>query len=268
MNEYPPSQQVPAQQRLPPQMVRVSTLHVVPVATYSILILTVCVYLLQVAGQYLVKTDSWTALGLFVTSLGDKSNTLIRAGQLWRLLTPVFLHDTSLPYGGLHLVFNMFLLHLYGRGLESRYGHVRFMLLYFLSAFAGNVFSFMLSPENTLGSSPAIYGLLAAEAVFLLQKRKVMRSQVSGSLLGLLVMAAINIYLGRTSVLIDNFAHIGGLLGGLVFAWFGGPRWKLEGTLPSLQMVDEREGHGAVAGVSMVLLIFLPLVAVGWLFPR
>lgn len=242
-------------------MVQVALPKVKPFATYSILVITVGFYLLQLAGEYLLGVD-------YVTALGLKVNFLIREGSLWRLLTPVFLHDSSLPYGLLHIGFNMYALFLFGRGLESRYGHGRFLLLYFLSGFAGNVFSFLLTPNNSLGASTAIFGLLAAEAVFLLQNRKMLGSRINRPLMNLLYMAGINLFLGFTSHGVDNFGHIGGLLGGLAFAWFGGPRWKVEGAFPSLRLVDEREGHGAVSGTAVVLLLFIPLAVLGWIFPR
>jgi len=112
--------------------------------------------------------------------LGEKVNDLIRAGQLWRLITPVFLHDSSLPYGLLHIGFNMYALFLYGRGLEGRFGHWRFTLLYFLSAYAGNVLSFLITPNPSLGASTAIFGLLAAEGIFILQNRKLLGNRPTG----------------------------------------------------------------------------------------
>jgi hypothetical protein len=63
---------------------------------------------------------------------------------------------------------------------------------------------------------------------------------------------------------IDNFGHLGGILGGILFTWFGGPRWKMEGFFPSIKLIDEREGHGAFAGTMAVLLFFIPLTALGW----
>ncbi len=259
MNEFPASSQVPEPPR--PQAVRVAVPGVKPIVTYSILVFTAGVYLLQQAGGFLIGLD-------VVTALGMKVNDLIRLGALWRLITPVFLHDTSLPYGLLHIGFNMYALHIFGRGLESRFGHGRFFLLYFLSAFAGNVFSFLFTPQPSLGASTAVFGLLAAEAVFLLQNRRVLGAQVNRPLGNLLTMAAVNLFIGFTGSGVDNFGHIGGLLGGLIFAWFGGPRWKMEGIYPSLRLVDEREGHGAVIGAAVVLLVFIPLAALGWFFPR
>lgn len=250
------SQPVSPQTPPPAPTVQVDLPRVKPYLTYTLLVVTVGAYLLQLAGSYLLGTD-------IVTLLGFKANVLIRAGQVWRLITPAFLHGSIL-----HIGFNMYALFIFGRGLESRYGHGRFLLLYLLSAFAGNVFSFLFTTANSLGASTAIFGLLGAEGVFLLQNRKMLGPRAGRSLMNLFYMAAINLAFGFTTTGVDNFGHIGGLLGGLVFAWFGGPRWKVEGMSPYYRLVDEREGHGAVAGTAIVALVFVPLAVLGWLFPR
>ena len=253
MNENPtPEQQYPQPQQ--PRTVQVAVPNVKPYVMYTILGLTVFIYLLQLAGQYLLKMD-------LVTTLGIKYNPLIRAGELWRLITPVFLHGSIL-----HIGFNMYALFLYGRGLESRFGHWRFTLLYFLSAYAGNVFSFLLTPNPSLGASTAIFGLLAAEGMFIFRNRQLLGSRANRALINLLYIAGVNLLIGFTTSGVDNFGHLGGILGGLIFTWFGGPRWKLEGFSTSLKLVDEREGHGALAGSVAVLLFFIPLTALGWIW--
>ncbi len=196
-----------------------------------------------------------------VTSLGVKVDSSIRAGEIWRLITPVFLHASIL-----HIAFNMYALFIFGRGIEARYGHTRFLLLYFLAGYAGNVMSFLLTVSPSLGASTAIFGLISAEAVFIFQNRKLLGNRVNRSLINLFYIAGINLLIGYTTPGVDNWGHIGGMLGGLLFAWFGGPRWKLEGFYPSVNVVDEREGHGAMAGTVAVLLFFIPLTALGWIW--
>jgi rhomboid protease GluP len=252
MNENPTPGQYPQPQQ--PRAVQIAMPNSKPYATYSLLGLTVIVYLLQLAGQYLLGQD-WLYL------LGAKYGPLIRAGQIWRLITPVFLHASIL-----HIAFNMYALFIYGRGIESRFGHVRFLLLYFLSGFAGNVLSFLLTPNPSLGASTAIFGLIAAEGVFLIQNRSLLGNRVNRSLMNLLYIAAINLLIGFTTTGVDNFGHLGGLLGGVLFTWFGGPRWKVEGLYSSPKLIDEREGHGAFAGTVAVLLFFVPLTVLGWIW--
>jgi rhomboid protease GluP len=250
MNEYPS----PVQQ--PPQPVKVDLNFVKPYATYTLLGVTILVYLLQLAGQYLLKAD-------VVTALGIKVNDYIRQGEIWRLITPVFLHGSIL-----HIGFNMYALFLYGRDLEARFGHGRFLLLYFLSAYAGNVLSFLLTANASLGASTAIFGLLAAEGMFVFQNRPVLGKRANRVLTSVLYIAAINLFIGFTTTGVDNFGHLGGMLGGLLFTWFGGPRWKLEGFYPAQRLVDGREGHGSFAGSMAVLLFFIPLTILGWIWPK
>jgi rhomboid protease GluP len=252
MNQPPnPGQEYPQTQQ--PQPVRVTVPVAKPYATYAIIAFTILVYLGQVLGQ-MSNYDILTAIGI-------KDDTLIRAGELWRLITPVFLHASIL-----HIGFNMYALFLYGRGIESRYGHGRFLLLYFLAGYAGNVMSYLLTANPSLGASTAIFGLIVAEGIFLFQNRALLGKQINRALWNLLFIAGINLMIGFTTPDVDNWGHIGGMLGGLLFAWFGGPRWKLEGFYPSVKVIDEREGHGALAGTVSVLLFFIPLTILGWIW--
>jgi len=254
-------------QTQPPQRVQIAVPTAKPYAMYAIMGITFLVYLLQLAGPYLLpSTLAVSLLNSYGTSdlmaiLGEKVNVLIRAGQLWRLITPVFLHASIL-----HIGFNMYALFLYGRGIEARFGHARFLLLYFLSAFAGNVLSFLLTPNPSIGASTAIFGLLAAEAVFILRNRNLFGAQANRALLNLFFVAAVNLVIGFSTAGVDNFGHLGGLIGGWLFSWFGGPRWQVEGAYPSLRLIDTREGHGAMAGTTAVLLFFVPLAALGWIW--
>ena len=253
MNDYPST---PDPQPSPVQQVQVSVPNVRPYVTYGLLVITILFYLLQLGGRYLLNLD-------IVTYLGIKVNDLIRQGEVWRLLSPVFLHGSIL-----HIGFNMYALYVYGRGLEARFGHVRFTLLYFLSALAGNVLSFVLTPNPSLGASTAVFGLIAAEGAFLMQNRQVFGNRVNRSLMNLLYVAGINLFIGFTTSGVDNFGHIGGILGGLIFTWFGGPRWKVEGISPYYHLVDERQGHGAITGTVLVLLLIIPIAIMGWIWPR
>ncbi|MBU4224463.1 MAG: rhomboid family intramembrane serine protease [Chloroflexi bacterium] len=252
MSQYPTPE--PYSQPPQPQVVRVNMPNVKPYATYTLIGLTVFIYLLQLLGQQL-DFD-------IVTSLGIKYSYFILKGQIWRLVTPVFLHGSFL-----HIAFNMYALFNFGQGIEARFGHLRFLALYFLSGFAGNVLSFVLTPAASLGASTAVFGLLAAEGIFLFQNRELLREQFRRVITSILYMAAINLLFGFTTSGIDNWGHIGGLLGGVLFTWFGGPRWKMEGVFPSLHVVDERDGHGLLAGMTAVLLFFIPLAALGWIWP-
>jgi rhomboid protease GluP len=66
---------------------------------------------------------------------------------------------------------------------------------------------------------------------------------------------------------IDNWGHIGGLLGGLIFAWFAGPRFEVEGIYPALHLADRREPQEVLTGVAAVILIFGALAMIGFVHP-
>ena len=214
-----------------------------PIVTYVLIAVTVVIYLLQIGTETFLGTDIPAALGM-------KINEAIIAGQLWRLLTPMFLHGSIL-----HIGFNMYALVVIGTGLERRFGHWRFLLLYVLGAFGGNVFSFMLSPVASLGASTAIFGLLGAEMVFFYQNRELFGKGARRALQNVITVAAINLVIGLSPG-IDNWGHLGGLIAGLIFCWFAGPKLHLEGGYPSLNVVDERGPQDQVLGTFLVILLF------------
>jgi rhomboid protease GluP len=237
-----------------PRPVPVSLPASSPRVTYTILGITVAAYLVQLLTQFLFGYD-------VAIELGAKANQAIRAGQLWRFFTPMLLHGSIL-----HIGFNMYALYIFGIGLERRYGHGRFLLLYILGGFAGSVFSFLFSSANSIGASGAIFGLVAAEGIFLFQNRKLFGAQVRGALNNVIFVVAINLFLGLQPG-IDNWGHMGGLMGGLIFAWFAGPRWEVQGISPNLQVVDLREAREVIVGFAVVTIIFCTLAAIGMWFP-
>lgn len=236
---YPP-------QAAEPQQVMVQQPQGRPMITYTLLAITVLVYVLQMATEnFLLGTDLPALYGM-------KINELIVEGQFWRLITPVFLHGSIL-----HIAFNMYALLIFGPGLERFYGHWRYLALYFVSGFAGNVFSFLFSSAPSLGSSTAIFGLLAAEGVFLYQNRKLFGKGAQRALINLVTIALVNLFIGLSPG-IDNWGHIGGLVGGALFAWFAGPLLTVEQSTFNYSLVDQRGSGAAVgAGVGVAALFFI-----------
>jgi rhomboid protease GluP len=166
----------------------------------------------------------------------------------------------------LHIGFNMYALNAFGTGLERRYGHGRFLLLYILGGFAGTVFSFLFSCAFSIGASGAIFGLVAAEGIFLFQNRKLFGSRVRQALNNVIFVVAINLFLGLQPG-IDNWGHMGGLVGGLIFAFFTGPQLEVQGISSNLQVVDLREPRDVITGVAVVTIIFCTLAAIGMWYP-
>lgn len=224
-------------------MVRVHLPSVKPYAVYTLLGITVGVFLLQNLSNYLLGGDILEAYGM-------KVNAYILQGEVWRLITPLFLHASIL-----HILFNMYGLYLFGPTLERAYGHWRFIALYFLSGFAGDVLSFLFTPAASLGASTAIFGLVGAYGIFVYQNRRFLGNS-QAALINIVIVVALNlVYDVVPGSGIDIFGHLGGLAGGLIFAWFGGPLWKVEGLAPDLKVVDSRESlHSQLAGYAVLAL--------------
>jgi rhomboid protease GluP len=221
-----------------------------PIVTYSLIGLTVAVFLLQMGSQLLFQGNDYPAY------LGEKVNELIVSGQFWRFFTPMLLHGSIL-----HIAFNMYALYALGPQLERYYGHGRYLLLYLLGGFAGNVASFIFSPYPSLGSSTAIFGLLGAEGVFLYQNKTLFGRYAQRALTNVVVIAVANLVIGLSPG-IDNWGHVGGLAAGTLFAWFAGPHLRLEGVAPLISLVDEREKGQVVAAGTIVGALFAILAAV------
>lgn len=222
-----------------------------PYVTYALLGITILVFLLQLGTKALLGFDLPAAIGV-------KENSLISQGQYWRLITPLFLHSTS---NLLHIVFNMYALFIFGPTLEHFYGHGRYVILYFLAGFTGNVLSLMFSQAPSLGASTAIFGLVGAEAIFLYRNRKLLGRRAQPALINLLVIVVLNLFLGFSSGFIDNWGHIGGLIGGVTFAWFGGPVLEVNGVYPNLQVVDQRSTSQSWLAAAGVFVVFAALAA-------
>ena len=230
-----------------------------PYVTYIIIGVTVVFYILQLVSVW-VFGYAIPGIGMdWLEYFGARINEAILAGELWRFFTPALLHG-SLP----HIAFNMYALLSFGAGLERHFGHGRFFLLYLLGAFAGNVASFLFTGGSySVGASTAIFGLLGAEAVFLIQNRKSFPGQFRSAIGNIIFIAAINLFIIGSLPGIDNWGHIGGLVGGLMFTSFAGPLWEIEGVYPTYHLVDKRSSQAVIIGAVVVMAIFGTLAVWG-----
>jgi rhomboid protease GluP len=224
--------------------------------TYVVLGVTVLFFILQYASQYLFSQD-------VIAMYAEKVNWLIIQGQFWRLLTPILVHANYL-----HIGFNMYALHIFGSSLERFYGAWKLLLIYVVSGFAGVTASFLFTESPSLGASSAIFGLLGAQGVFAYQHREVFGRQAQRVLRNIISIAVINLLLGLMPG-IDNWGHLGGLIGGLMVSWFGGPIYEVVGTSTDLHLEDRREPRAfilAIVGTSLVFgLIVLGVLATYYL---
>src|SRR5487761_1610308 len=189
-----------------------------PLATCVILGLNVVIFILMTLSGGSQNADVLLAFG---ASYGP----YFRAGEIWRLVMPMFLH-----IGIAHLAVNMAALYLLGSLLEPLYGYGRFSLLYVLSGMGGSLLSMEASSHIAAGASGAIFGIAGAMLVTgFLHPHVVPRRWKSIFGVGILLAIAINLIFGRVVPHIDNWAHLGGLIAGLALAWLIPPAAANEG---------------------------------------
>lgn len=141
---------------------------------------------------------------------GAKFHPAIWAGEWWRFVTPVFIH-----IGLAHLLFNSVALYFLGTLVERIYGTSRFLLAYFAAGAMGVAASFAFSPHLSAGASSAIFGLFGA-LLYFGQKDRDLFFQTIG--MEILTLLGINLVFGIFSSGVDNYAHLGGLVGGYLAA--------------------------------------------------
>jgi membrane associated rhomboid family serine protease len=195
-----------------------------PIATYLILGLIAGVFLLEMIIDQTSET---------------RRNWLIEAGLLWpfgilngeyhRLFTALFLHA-----GIAHAALNGYALFIYGKLVEGFFGHVRFLLVYFIAGLVGNIAELFIL-QTALGASGAIFGIFGAHMVFLYLNRQAFGTRGSQELRSLVMLALVNLGIGVFSqvtpgaIKIGLAAHVGGFVAGAILAWFIAPRYALVG---------------------------------------
>jgi membrane associated rhomboid family serine protease/predicted negative regulator of RcsB-dependent stress response len=166
---------------------------------------------------------------------GAKYGPAILGGEYWRLITAVFLHD-----GLIHLAINSYALFVIGLQTERLFGHARYLIIYLLAGAASVTASYMAESTLAVGASGAIFGLVGALAVFFLRNRRIFGAMGRRQLSNLALVVVINLVFGLSVQGIDNWAHLGGLAGGLVLAWVLAPRYSV--VLPDLERPVENGG--------------------------
>jgi membrane associated rhomboid family serine protease len=140
-------------------------------------------------------------------------------GQWWRMLSATFLHG-----GLIHLAFNAYALYHFGILAERLYGFRAFLAIYFLAGFVGSCGTLLASPSAVgVGASGAIFGIIGALLAFFLTDKEFLNAGVRNKLVtNFTIFAVYALLSGFRTEGIDNAAHIGGFLTGLILGWFTG----------------------------------------------
>jgi rhomboid protease GluP len=141
-------------------------------------------------------------------------NLYIWEGQLWRLITPLFMHS-----GFSHLLFNSFSIVLFGPALERILGRSRFLFVYLTTGVLANVATLLLQPVtySHVGASGAIFGLFGYYASILIYRKHFFSKENTQLLITITVMAIIMTFIQAN---INITAHLSGLLVGFLLGAF------------------------------------------------
>jgi membrane associated rhomboid family serine protease len=183
--------------------------------------------LLVIIGVYFAATE--LAGGSTNTTVmlraGTNFRPLIESGEWWRLVTANFLH-----FGWMHLAVNAYSLYAVGPMLEKLYGTSKYVAIYVFAGIAGAVASMVIRGGHSAGASGALFGLLGAMLVIGLRHQSAIPAHFRKEMRTIaLVTLVINLIMGFTVPAIDNYAHLGGLVGGFLLALLLGPSPALVG---------------------------------------
>lgn len=142
--------------------------------------------------------------------LGGNNILLLKNGEIWRLFTSMFLHASLI-----HLLVNMYSLNILGRQIETFLGKGKFIIIYIVSGLCGSLLSAVTMADNiiAIGASGAIFGLAGSLLYFGYHYRTYLGDALKRQIIPVIV---INLLIGSMLNGIDNFCHIGGLVGGIL----------------------------------------------------
>ena len=185
---------------------------VLPIATYAIIGLTAAI---SVTAMIASPADSQLIYNFL--SLDKEA---IAAGQFWRIWTVTLVHggfEAGFAFALMHLGFNMYALYICGPLVEQIYGSIRMVGFYIVAAAGGTIATYAFGDARFgVGASGAIFGmfgvLFAASRLHLPMIDR--RGRALLSQIGTLIV--INVLIGFSLGFVDNIAHIGGLVAGLL----------------------------------------------------
>lgn len=178
--------------------------------TYAIIALNIIfyVYTAILSGDFIV-------IDYHVIRQYGQYNYFVLNGWYWQLITAMFVHVNIV-----HLLGNMFFLLIFGLRAEELFAFEEYFAIYFLSGLAGNSLTLLFEPSMvSAGASGAIFGLFGACTIYI--KRAVGQS-IIGALLFSFFLLMIN-----SGGNVNNLAHLGGLVAGLLIGYVLASRRKL-----------------------------------------
>ena len=183
-----------------------------PPATLMLIVALGAIFGWQLSSGALTSEQS-------IIAAGALARERVMQGEWWRLLSATVLH------GNLeHIVGNAVSLYILGMATEHAYGTRSMLGIYLASGLAGSVLSAAMSPGPSVGASGAIFGLMGAVLVLFWRHHNALMVRDKRIGVVIAVWAFLTIAAGLVTPMIDNAAHLGGMVGGMAVAWTMRPR--------------------------------------------
>ncbi len=201
------------------------------VITYALIFINILIFMLSVAGILNVSAFSMNKAG-------------IQNHEYYRLITAAFFHVDII-----HLLCNMYSLAIIGKEVETVLGKKKFIVVYLMSALISSLLSGVLGNYSSIGASGAIFGLLGALLYFGYHYRLYLGNVM---MTGVVPVIILNLVIGFMNPMIDNFGHIGGLIGGIFSAMIVG----IEGRTDKSDTINGIIITTILIGFLMYMLLF------------
>ncbi|MCW4008305.1 MAG: rhomboid family intramembrane serine protease [Candidatus Bathyarchaeota archaeon] len=181
--------------------------------TYILIALNIAFY----AYTSFVGGDFLNTSGQMILDYSQINFFIIYEAQYYRLLSSLFVHANIA-----HLAGNMLFLLIFGLRSEEMFSLPEYLLIYFMGGLTGNVLSLLLLPFDvpSVGASGAIFAMFGAATVYA-------RRSFSQSIIGALIYAFFLLFLSSGPG-VNNYAHLGGLITGLLIGYALAARRKPE----------------------------------------
>jgi len=184
-----------------------------PIVTYILIIINMLIgAIVSFDGNRGFDTAMWA---------GALIPNLVIGGQYYRLLSSMFLHVNFM-----HLINNCFSLYIFGLRVEKFYGAAKFIAIFILSGIFAGIVSVIFVPNPTIGASGGVFGLIGAVLALAFKSKA---DVVGLNYTTMIIMAGISLSLGFTRPEVNNHAHVGGLVAGVILGFLlFRPRKKVE----------------------------------------
>jgi GlpG protein len=184
------------------------------VFSLSIIITSVAVFLLSGMGQNAEIVNKF-----LITQKLNGTLTEVLNGEVWRLITPIFLH-----FSFFHILFNMFWVHDLGGQIEKRKGSRFFLLFIVITAIISNLLQFKLGGPAFGGMSGVVYGLFGY--VWIKCKFDPGDGLFIHQTTAIIMLGWFFLCFAVSDFGIANWAHAGGLITGTTWGYISAIRWN------------------------------------------